>query len=422
MNRLLLIGLNHVTAPLAVRERLAFDPVQQPAALEKFKQRFAGCEAVLLSTCNRIELYVASAHRPLPSLDAILQFIGESHGVAPMEFRAHAYEKTERSAIEHVFNVAASLDSMVLGEHQILGQVRQAYELSRQFELAGSVLHPLFQRAIAVGKEVLAQTALGEGRLSVASVAVAYARKIFETFGDKTVLCIGAGKMSELVLQHFAALRPRRLMVCNRDATKAGGLAARFKAEPLEFEALEQHLASADIIITSTAAPHPIITTSQIERALKHRRYRAMFIIDIAVPRDIEAAVGDNEHVYLYNVDDLQSVVSATQAQRSDAVNAARQVVARHVDDFLTHQRQRANGPAIHQLYQRSHALARQELERALARLPNLTEADRAELQELTRRIVNKLLHDPIATMRDSTHNDPSADDAHRNDPPTSAA
>jgi len=401
MDRLLLIGLNHVTAPLTVRERLAFDGGQQRRALEQFKSRFGGCEAVLLSTCNRVELYVATAQAAAPSGGDLIRFIGDFHGISPDSLRAHVYQKTDRGALEHLLNVAAALDSMVLGETQILGQVRDAYDLSRELNAAGAVLHPLFQRAIAAGKEVMAQTTLGEGRLSIASVAVAYARKIFETFDDKCVLCIGAGKMTTLVLRHFAGLRPRRVLVCNRDIDKARVLAQQFGGEAVSLDGMEPHLAAADIVISSTGAPHPIITPGNIDAAVRQRRYRAMFLIDIAVPRDIDPAVGANEHVYLYNIDDLQSVVSTTQAQRTEAMDAARRIVLRHADEFLAQQRQRALGPAISRLYERSHALARQELERTLSRIPNLTDADRAQLEEVTRRIVNKLLHDPITALRE---------------------
>jgi glutamyl-tRNA reductase len=400
MGQLLLVGLNHLTAPLAVRERLAFDAGQQRAALESFKQRFAGCEAVLLSTCNRVELYVASAtEQPAPMVDELIRFVAQLRDVPAEQFRSHVYEKSERSAIEHLFNVATSLDSMVLGESQILGQVRQAYELARDAGAVGAALNPLFQRAGAVGREVMSQTALGDGRVSIAGVAVACAQRIFETFTDKCVLCIGAGKMSALVLQHFIGLRPKRLLICNRDLDKARGLSARFNGEAVDFASLDQHLARSDIIITSTGSPHPIITRPQIDSVLKHRRYRAMFLIDIAVPRDVEPAVGENEHIYLYNIDDLQSVVSATQAQRTDAIEAARAIVARHVNEFLVLQRRRALGPAIELLYQRSHALARQELTRTVSKLPHLSDSERAQLEELARRIVNKLLHDPVSAL-----------------------
>jgi glutamyl-tRNA reductase len=400
MGQLLLVGLNHVTAPLSVREQLAFDAGQQRAALESFKQRFAGCEAVLLSTCNRVELYVASAdEQPAPSVDELERFVAELRDVPAEQFRSHAYEKSERGAIEQLFNVATSLDSMVLGESQILGQVRQAYELARDAGTVGAALNPLFQRAIAVGRDVMAQTALGDGRVSIAGVAVQCARRIFETFTDKCVLCIGAGKMSVLVLQHFASLHPKRLLICNRALDKARGLAARFNGEPVDFASLDQHLALSDIVITSTGSPHPIITRRQIDSVLKRRRYRAMFLIDIAVPRDVEPALGENEHIYLYNIDDLQSVVSATQAQRTDAIDAARVIVARHVNEFLILRRRRTLGPEIELLYQRSHALARQELARTVAKIPNLSDAERAHLEELTRRIVNKLLHDPVSAL-----------------------
>ena len=400
MGQLLLIGLNHVTAPLAVRERLAFDVGQQRAALASLTQQFVGCEAVLLSTCNRVELYVAGDQRPAPAVNELVDFIGRLRDVPPEQFRGQAYEKSDRGAVEHLFNVATSLDSMVLGESQILGQVRQAYELSRDAGAVGAALNPLFQRAIAVGRQVMSQTALGDGRISIAGVAVACAQRIFETFTDKCVLCIGAGKMSALVLQHFVGLRPERLLVCNRDFDKARGLAARFHGEAIPFDLLDQHLALSDIVITSTGAPHPIITRRQIEAVLKHRRYRAMFLIDIAVPRDVEPSVGENEHIYLYNIDDLQSVVSATQAQRTDAIDAARAIIAQHVNEFLALQRRRALGPAIELLYRRSHALAQQELQRTISKIPDLSEPERAQLEELTRRIVNKLLHDPVTALQ----------------------
>ena len=222
MQRLLLLGLNHTTAPLEVREKLAFAPGQGRAAVAAFKQRFPAAEAVLLSTCNRVELYVGRhAHTQLGP-DEMVQFVCDFHAVAPAGFREHLYHKAGRDVVEHLFSVASSLDSMVLGETQILGQVREAYDAARELQAAGGLLNPLFQRAVAVGKQVMHETALSEGRLSVASVAVEYAGRIFETFTDKTVLCIGAGKMATLVLQNLAALSPGRVLVCNRDPERRG--------------------------------------------------------------------------------------------------------------------------------------------------------------------------------------------------------
>lgn len=400
MQRLLLLGLNHTTAPLDVREKLAFNAQQARDAMSAFRNRFSDSEAVLLSTCNRVELYVARAVHGHPRVEEMVEFLSSFHGFPAERFRPHLYEKLERDVVAHLFSVVSSLDSMVLGETQILGQVRTAYDSAREASAVGAILNPLFQRAISVGKQVMTQTSLNEGRVSVASVAVDYARKIFDHFNDKTVLSIGAGEIAQLVLQHFTKLAPGKLLVCNRDPQKAQDLAQEFNGTPAAFEQLAEHLTKADVVITSTGSPHPIITRKDFEPLLKQRRYRPIFIIDLAVPRDVEASVGDLENVYLYNIDDLQHVVSTTQSQRTDAVESARAIVNQQVDDFVAWHRTREMGPAIDRLYKRYHALAQEELARTLNKLPQIGDAEKEHLAELTRRIVNKLLHDPITALR----------------------
>ncbi|HSZ59737.1 MAG TPA: glutamyl-tRNA reductase [Tepidisphaeraceae bacterium] len=402
MDRLLLLGLSHTTAPLEVRERLAFNAAQREAALAQFKARFPQCELVLLSTCNRVEFYAARAVHGTPRNEELIEFVAGFHGLSAQQFTSHLYQKADREMVGHLFHVASSLDSMVLGETQILGQVREAYDSAAQAGTAGPLLNPLFQRAIAVAKQVMHETALSEGRLSVASVAVDYARGIFDHFNDKTVLTIGAGKMAKLVLKHFKALNPGKLLVCNRDPQKAASLAAEFGGEPAAFQRLGEHLVVADIVLSSTGAQQPIITRSQFDLLRRRRRYRRIFLIDIAVPRDIEPAVGQIENVFLYNLDDLQQVVSATQAQRKDVLDAARRIIGQHVETFVGWHRQRQLGPAIRQLYERYHAIAQEELARTLNKLPNLSDAERSHLEDLSRRIVNKLLHDPVHTLRES--------------------
>jgi len=402
VHNLTLLGLNHTTAPLEVRERLAFDAEARRGAIEAFRGKFGGCEVVLLSTCNRVEIYAGGSLSPLD----MIEFLADIRRIPSQDFAGLTYQKNGRGVVEHLFSVAASLDSMVLGETQILGQVREAYDAARDLSATGPLLNPLFQRAAAVGKQVLSQTSLSEGRLSVASVAVDLARGIFDSFADKTVLCIGAGKMSNLVLQHLAALRPGRLMICNRDIGKARTLAAKFGGEAVEFEKLPDHLAAGDIVVTGTGSAHPIITRKMFEGLLKVRRYRPVFLIDIALPRDVEASVGQLDSVYLYNIDDLQRVVAATRDQRSAAASAAGVIVAEHVRQFLQGYRIRELGPVIDSLYQRYHAIAQEELSRTLGRLPNVSPEERAHLEEFARRVVNKLLHDPIRTLR-------QADDAH---------
>ncbi len=402
MQRLLLIGLNHSTAPLALRERFALGSEQRVEALAAFRARFQGCEAVLLSTCNRVELYAARAAHGHPRPQELIDFLANLRAIPAADFRDHLYHKAERSVVEHLFTVASSLDSMVVGETQILGQVREAYDAARDSGATGPVLNPLFQRAAAVGKQVMTETSLGEGRLSVARVAVDYAGRIFDHFNDKTVLCIGAGKMTSLVVRGFAALKPKRLLCCNRDPAKAQKLAETFGGEAVPFERLDEHLVAADIVVSSTGSPVPIITRGRFDALLRQRRYRPIFLIDIALPRDVEPAVGELDNVYLYNLDDLQQAVSATQSQRKESVDAARGIVTKHVETFLAWHRAREMGPFIERLSQRYHQLAREELDRTLAKLGDVSGAEKAHLEELTRRIVNKLLHDPIAALRES--------------------
>lgn len=395
------MGLNHTTAPIEVRERLAFNPERATAALVAIKRRFPQCEAMLLSTCNRTEIYMAPTVHAHPRAEDLIALLSELQSVPADDFRRHLYEKADHAAIDHLFAVACSLDSMVLGETQILGQVRQAYELAASAGMTGPVLNPLLQRAIAVGKQVMSTTALSEGRTSVSGVAVACARQVFDHFGDKTVLCIGAGKMVTLALQNFATLQPGRLLICNRSPEKAAALATRFSgAQAVPIERLTDHLVAADIVLSSTGSDRPIITRQLFESLLRQRRYRPIFLIDIALPRDIEPTVGEIENVYLYNLDDLQKVVQSTHTGRRDTVDTARRIVARHVDEYLAGQRARDVGPLIDKLYKRYHQVAAEELERTLAKLPSISDSERAHLQDLTRRIVNKLLHDPVQALR----------------------
>ena len=402
MNRLVLVGLNHTTAPLAVREKLAFPGEQRQVALREFRARYPEAEAVLISTCNRVELYVGRTIHGHPRAEEMIEFLASQRGLSGKDVEQHFYHRTDREGVTHLFSVASSLDSMVLGETQIIGQVREAYDMGCATGTVGSLLNPLFQRAIAVGRQVMSQTVLNEGRLSVASVAVDYARRIFDHFGDKTILSIGAGKMAQLVLQGFHALKPGRLLVCNRSLEKAEALAQKFSGRASSLDCLTEHLIAADVVISSTGASQPVITRELFQPLLRQRRYRPIFLIDIALPRDIEAAVGDFDNVYLYNIDDLQEVVSSTQTQRKAAVDAAMIIVEQQVNDFAVWNRTRQIGPLIDALYKRYHDIAHQEVGRMLNKLPNLTDGERAHLEDLGRRIVNKLLHEPVQQLRGS--------------------
>ncbi len=402
MHRLILLGLNHTTASLEVREKLAFSPQQCATALAAFRRRFTGAEAVILSTCNRVEFYTARAKPDQFRLDDLTSFVAGLRDFQQPALSPHLYHKADQSVVEHLFRVASSLDSMVLGETQILGQVRQAYDTACAAGAAGAMLNPLFQRAVAVGRQVMAQTPLGEGRVSVAGVAVDYARQIFDTFTDKTVLIIGAGKMAGLLVSHLAALSPRTLLLCNRDLSKAQALAKAHGGTAVPMDQLPDHLTRADIVASSTGATEPIILRKDFEQVMRRRRHKPVFLIDLAVPRDIDPGVGRIDNVYLYNMDDLQQVVAATRSGRQGAIHAADEIVAAQVREYTASQQVREVGPLIHRLYNRYHEIARQELSRSLAKMPDLSPEERSHLEDLARRLVNKLLHDPVQRLRES--------------------
>jgi glutamyl-tRNA reductase len=404
MNEVILVGLNHTTAPLAVRESLALNPTERAAAIDSLRGRFPHSEAVLLCTCNRVELYFAArsgagdAGEPAPR--ELIDFLASVRQLDAAVLCGHMYAKTGRDAVEHLFRVASGLESMVIGETQILGQVRAAYEFSHQRSATGSRLNPLFQRGLSVARQVMAQTPLSEGRVSVASVAVDCASQVFETLSDKTVVAVGAGKMGLLVLRGFANQRPGRLVLCNRDFAKAQTHAERFSAEAAPLTDLESLATAADVMITSSGSERPLLTRRAMESIVRHRRGKPIFLIDIALPRDVEPSVGELRNVYLYNLDDLQKVVAASQSQRDTAVPAATAMVGSAVEEFFAWHRARQNGPLIDDLYKRGHALAREELARTLARLPDISVEERGHLEDLARRIVNKLLHDPVKSLR----------------------
>jgi glutamyl-tRNA reductase len=398
MNDLLLIGLNHTTAPLDVRERLALAPQRAFDAITAWQARSGGREVVILSTCNRVELYLSG---PTPRQD-VVRYLSEFFETPAGAFESHLYERHGRGVVEHLFTVASGLDSMVLGETQILGQVRQAYEASRQAGATGPVLNPLFQRAATVGKEVLTDTGIADGRVSVASVAVDYAKRIFDHFADKTVLCLGTGKMTRLVLQGFATLNVGKILVASREQTRADEFARKFGGVGVTMNDLDQHLIAADVIIGSTGATHPVVTRDRFAKLQRKRRYRPAFFLDIAVPRDIDASVGELEQTYLYNRDDLQNVVSQTMAGRGTQVEAARGVVRRHVDAYAAWHRQREIGPLIDALYKQSGEIARAEVERTLCKL-ELDDAGREQVEQLVHRVVQKLLHGPVSQLK-QTH------------------
>jgi len=407
--RIVLVGCNHRSAPVAVRERLAFDGPKLARALDAFVERFPNVEAVLLSTCNRVEL-IAAGDQPskVPDLDLAADFLSSLHGVGRAELTPHLYFHADRDAVRHLFEVASSLDSLVPGESQILAQVKEAYRVARERRLTGPVTNALFQKAIAVGKRIHTSTEIARKKVSVSSVAVEFACEIFQVdqFPQKTVLVIGAGKMGELTLENLCELRPGRILVTNRTAEKATEVAARWNGNAVPFDRLDDWLAAADLVLSTTGSPEPIVTRRRFAAIMRRRGNRPVFIVDIAVPRDFAPDIGDLENVYLYNIDDLERERSKNLKAREREMLKARSIIDRETESFLRELRhQRHSGPVISQLRQEWDTRREAELVRLFAQRPNLSPEDREAVARTLERFQNQLLHQPVSALRSAAEN-----------------
>ncbi len=406
---LVVIGLNHETGSVELREKLGFSEKEAPRASQELRRRCDNAGVVVLSTCNRVELYV---HHPQMEPDRLCalarQFLAESHGLPEQEFEAALYEYHGSEMVEHLFRVTASLDSLVLGEAQILGQVHDAYLVARTAQTTDKVIHALFQRAFSIAKAVRTKTDIGQGNVSISSVAVALAASIFMDFADKTVMVIGAGEMGELTLKSLLSRGVGKVLVLNRNQKTAQEVAGRFQGEAIAFDALEGHLHRADIVITSTAAPHAILHPAHFLQALRRRGQAPMFVIDIAVPRDIDPDAARLDNLYLYNVDDLRKVVDENLEDRRQQAERAEAIVEHGVREFDKWLRGIAAEPTIVSMAEELRAIREQELQKTLAALPDLTEKQRHEVGYLTERIVNKILQSPMTQLKHEIgHHDP---------------
>jgi glutamyl-tRNA reductase len=395
----LMVGLNHRTAPVRLRETLAFSDQAADAALLAFKQRFPAAEAVIVSTCNRVELYVARHGTAEPTAQEMVQFLADNRGVDAAEAGGGMYRMEQQAVVEHLFSVVSSLDSLVLGETQILSQVKQAYQRAAAIAAVGPVFHSLFQRSFAAAKDVHEQTGLGDGHVSVASIGVDLLRGVFDRFDDKTVLLIGAGKMAGLMLRHMAALQPGRMIVTNRTPEKSAEMAGRFRLESAELSRLTELLTISDIVLTSTGSPEPIITADAMKPLMKARQYRPLVIVDIAVPRDVDSDVARLGNVYLYNIDDLQRVAQNNRGQRGAKVDFSRSIIERHTADFMHWLAARNTGPVVKALYHHCRQISDQELDLLLAANPELTESQREAVRKMAHRLVGKILHVPVTEL-----------------------
>ena len=395
--QVILLGVSHRTAPVELRERLDFSSRDLGAAIEALALRPSAAETVVLSTCNRSEIYVVSGD-PARAREEVTGFLSEYHRLPESVFTPHLFSHDSEAAVRHLFRVAAGLDSIVVGEPQILGQVKDAFQAAAEHHRAGPVLSKLFHWSFLVGKRVRTETGLGEGAVSVSFAAVALARKIFGQLNGRRVLVVGAGEISTLTAQHLRANGVGEILVTSRTQAHAEALAASVNGRSVPWDDLAQGVAVSDIVVTATGSQRPIITRAQVE-AGRHRR-DPLFIIDIAVPRDVEASVGDIEQVFLYNVDDLQTLVQENLSRRSSEVDRAEAIVAEEVAKFGAWQRSRGAVPTIVALRERFDRIRRSELNRLDGKLSGLTPEARTRVDEVTRLIVEKLLLEPTEQLK----------------------
>jgi glutamyl-tRNA reductase len=404
--QLLTLGLNHTTAPLAVRERVAFVPEEVGLTIGRLRERLSQpsggrvSEAAIVSTCNRTELYCA-ADEPERAQQALQEFVAAEKQLSLDELQRHTYVLPQASAVRHAFRVASGLDSMVLGEPQILGQMKQAEKLARSAGGLGLMLNHLFQRTFAVAKEVRTTTEIGTQSVSMAAAAVRVAQRIFGNLGGENILFVGAGEMIELTATHFAAQHPKSITVANRTQERAQALAHRFHANAIKLAELPDTIAHFDIVVSCTASSLPIIGLGMIERAIKTRRRKPMFIVDLAVPRDVEPEVSRLDDVYVHTVDDLGRIVQSGSESRQAAVAQAEAIIESRVRDFEEWIKARRAVPVIQDLRTRADALRRRELDRALKQLAR-GDAPEAVIEQLSQALTNKFLHDPMSTLRDA--------------------
>ena len=406
-----IVGCSHHDTPIALRERLAFSPAQTQRALEEFRAQFPEVEVVLLSTCNRVEVYTASENGVCPGLGPVCRFLAAFHRLEPEAIAGHLHEESSEAAVRHLFAVASSLDSMVVGEPQILAQVKQAYQLATQHTSAGPLTHAMFQAAVKVARRVSGETAIHQRRVSIPSVAVGdFAQQIFERFDDKKTLVIGAGEMAEETLRHLREHGVREVTVVNRSPQRALELARHWQGRTVPWEQRVAELAAADLVISTTGAEEPILTLEAFLSIEPARGGRPLFVLDLAVPRDFEAAIADRPGVYLYSLDDLRETCRQNRAERDRELPAARRIIEQETGRFMADLHHRATGPVIRRLRQGWEKLKDDELRRLMNKLPELDPRSREEIRESFDRLINKLLHPPLESLHDEArHGIPSA-------------
>ena len=411
---LLTIGLNHKTAPLELREQLAFSSSSLCALLDERSQQQSLAqtrasaaelhESVILSTCNRLEYY-ALAPNPRTATEKIVELIGQARQTAPDVFRPHLYQLQDEATINHLMQVATGLDSMVLGEAQILGQIVEAYQLAQAHHATGTILSRLFERAIHTGKRARTETNIGFNPASISSLAVRLARQHLGQLSDQVVMVLGAGEMGGLTVKSLVKQGVKELLIVNRTKENAEALAAPWQATAVTFDQLETGLRQADLVISSTAAPHTVLQHHQVAQAMQSRPDRPLVIIDIALPRDVETGVEQIAGVHLYNLDDLQSQVADNLQARQNEIPKVEGIIAEEVDEFMRWYHSLKVVPTITTFRRQMDEIRDQELQRTLNRLDGLDEREQEIVAELSHRLLNKFLHHPTVRLRAAAAN-----------------
>ena len=402
---LILVGVNHKTTPVEIREKLAFTKGKIEESVDHLFNFPDIIEHTILSTCNRVEIY-ARANCQDSAIKSIKQFVCDFHGLSLLELEDHFYSYRNKEAVEHLFRVSSSLDSMILGEAQILGQVKEAYSLARDLRSTGLVLNQLFEKAFSIAKKVREETGIAERSVSISSAAVELAQKIFDDLENHTVMLVGTGEMAELAAKHLISYGVKTVYVTSRTYERAANLARTLNGSALDFEAFKNELHRADIVITSTSAPNFIIKKEIVEKAIHERKNKPIFFIDIAVPRDIEPDVNDLENVYLYDIDDLHVVVSANIKEREKEAENAMNFISQEVTKFNNWVGALDAVPTIVEIRKKAENIRKQEIEKTLKKISHLSENDKQLLRQMSSSMVNKILHKPTIKLKQKTQSE----------------
>ena len=400
--KVFIVGLNHKIADIEVREKLAFDGPKLLEGLMRFKELPEVQEAIILSTCNRVELY-ANVNDTGKASESIKTFLSAFHGIKRSSLDKALYMYDDIDAVKHIFRVASSLDSMIVGEPQILGQLKDAFELALEKKTTGILLNKLMKKSISVAKRVRTETRIAENAVSISFAAVELAKKIFTDLSERSFMLLGAGEMAELAARHLITNGVKEVMVANRTYKRACDLAQEFNGRPVKFEEFINEMVHADIIICSTGAPDYILMKNEMHKVMKERKQSQVFLIDISVPRNIDPEINELENVYLYNIDDLQGVVDENVSERQQEAEKAEKIVEDEIETFLKWQSSLDSVPTIKALRERAEEMKKEELDKLLNKVVGLGEKDREAIEYMATALMNKLIHPPTVALKDSS-------------------